>query len=90
MISLTFVPLLCNLDPQFRQHIKIVPLFAIPYVTCDLASRLALKITNAPRGGVTFSTFLLFIVFVYFEVEHDYFLVIGGDCYHRLLFKFLE
>ena len=35
-------------------------------------------------------TFLLIIVFVYFEVEHDYFMVIGGDCYHRLLFKFLE
>ena len=49
------------------------PFYAIPYGTCDLASRLALKITNAPVVGVTFSIFLLFIVFVYFEVEHDYF-----------------
>ena len=66
------------------------PFYAIPYGTCDLASRLALKITNAPVVGVTFSIFLLFIVFVYFEVEHDYFLVISGDRYYRLLFKFLE
>ena len=68
------------------------PFFAIPYQgNSYLASRVVLKITNAPGGvGVTFSTFLLLIVFVYFEVEHDYFLVIGGDCYHRLLFKFLE